>query len=178
MKILGFHIMLSDDCLYRHQNLWLVVYVYDIILMGIDQGALNLLKQELRLHFELKDLKVLSTFVCVQFIREGSSAWLSQTNYIGEIPKRFGMRNCRSITTPMAESAVSDVVDAQGTMCDRTTYQELHGSLLFVVTRTRPDTSVSVRILNSYAAPPFRYHWAAWKRICASYRELRRSVFA
>lgn len=58
-------------------------------------------KQELKFHFESKDIGVSSMFVGVQFTREGSSASLPLTNYIGEILKIFLITNCRFVAVFM-----------------------------------------------------------------------------
>jgi hypothetical protein len=54
--------------------------------------------------FEMSLLGELSFFMGLQIHQRNQGIFISQTKYIGEMLKRFGMEDCKTIITPMKTS--------------------------------------------------------------------------
>lgn len=120
-------------------------------------------KKELSGQLEMKDMKELSTFLGVNFIRDEGGAWLSQSHYCTEVLRRFGMSACKAVKTPASTS--SEVDASYSTLEGISKYQELVGSLLFLATRTRPDIALAVNLLTRHCASPTTNNMIAAKRV-------------
>ena len=164
MAAVGFTKLVSDDCVYRRGDVWLLLYVDDIIMIGTSDKAVRDVKTELMPHLDVQDLGTLKSFLGVLFVRDEFGAWLSQQHYISQVLERFGMQGCKPVTTPMTTAFVNEASE-KGPLCDKSRYQELLGCLLFISTRTRPDISLSLSLLCRYASQPTIIHWSYLKRI-------------
>ena len=165
MQKMKFVMLMSDECVFRRGSTWILLYVDDIILVGAKCAELIAVKRELKHYLDVKDLGALGSFLGVSFVRERERALLSQKHYILQVLQRFGMSECKAVSTPMAEGALKAFSVSNGEHADQQTNQELLGCLLFVSTRTRPDISAAVAILCRYASKPNNAHWVALKRV-------------
>ena len=165
MNEMGFAMLLSDECVFRRESVWILIYVGDIILIGPDEKDICAVKKEIRSHVDVKDLGVLRSFLGVVFVQDTEGVWLSQCHYILSVIKRFGMSSCKELSTPMGEGALKDIAESQSPATEREKYQELLRCLLFLSTRTRLDIKASVGILCRYSSNPKQVHWVALKRI-------------
>jgi hypothetical protein len=87
--------------------------------------------------FEMSLLGELSFFLGLQIRQSNQGIFISQTNYIREMLKRFGMEDCKQVITPMKTSCkLSKDDDSKST--DQRKYRSMIGSLLYV-TAYRPD---------------------------------------
>ena len=96
------------------------------------------------------------------FRRDDKFLWLSQILYISQILDRFGMANCKSVTTPMCTNQF--LVEGEKN-AELTLYQYIVGPLLYASTRTRLDISAAVGILCRHMADPKTSHLIAAKRV-------------
>jgi hypothetical protein len=87
--------------------------------------------------FEMSLLGELSFFLGLQICQSNQGIFISQTKYIIEMLKRFGMEDCKPVTTPMQTSCkLRKDDDSKST--DQRKYRSMIGSLLYVTT-SRPD---------------------------------------
>jgi hypothetical protein len=87
--------------------------------------------------FEMSLLGELSFFLGLQIRQSNQGIFISQTKYIREMLKRFGMEDCKPVITPMQTSCkLSKDDDSKST--DHGKYRSMIGSLLYV-TASRPD---------------------------------------
>jgi hypothetical protein len=87
--------------------------------------------------FEISLLGELSFFLGLQIRQSNQGIFISQTKYIREMLKRFGMEDCKPIITPMQTSfKLSKDDDSKSTY--QRQYRSMIGSLLYVTT-SRPD---------------------------------------
>jgi hypothetical protein len=83
--------------------------------------------------FEISLLGELSFFLGLQIRQSNQGIFISQTKYIREILKRFGMEDCKPIITPMQTSCkLSKDDDSKST--DQRQYRSMIGNLLYVTT--------------------------------------------
>jgi hypothetical protein len=92
--------------------------------------------------FEMSLLGELSFFLGLQIRQRNQGIFISQTKYIREILKRFVMKDCKLVITPMQTSCKLRKDDDS-----KSTYQRkcrsMIGSLLYVTT-SRPDVMKEV----------------------------------
>ena len=95
----------------------LLLYVDDMFVTGMD-GSITDMKRKLAIEFEMKDLGMMHYFLGMEVWENVDEISLRQGKYAVEILKRFGMMDCKAMTTPMAlnlkllSDASSEVVDA------------------------------------------------------------------
>ena len=81
-------------------------------------GLIADMKRNLAVKFEMKDLGMMHYFLGMEVWQNADGISLGQGKYVVEILKRFGMMDCKSMTTPMASNlkllsdASSKAVDA------------------------------------------------------------------
>ena len=88
---------------------------------------------------------------------------LEQGKYAVEIPKRFGMMDCKAMTTPMA-SNLKLLSDASSEAVDATMYHQMIGSLMYL-TNTRLDICFAMNTLSHFLTDPRHVHLSAAKHI-------------
>ena len=95
----------SDSSLFiRKGRLGLVsilLYVDDLVIIGADLGEIARVKQQLAASFDMKDLGDLHYFLGVEVIRTPEGILISQRHYVLSMLFKFGMADCKSISTPL-----------------------------------------------------------------------------
>jgi hypothetical protein len=87
--------------------------------------------------FEISLLGELSLFLGLHICQRNQVIFISQTKYIREMLKRFGMEDCKTVTTPMKTGCkLRKDYDSEST--DQRQYRLMNGSLLYV-TSSRLD---------------------------------------
>ena len=143
----------------------LAVYVDDIIPISNDIDMLNAEKDLLCKRFEMTDQGEIH-FVLGMTIkrdRENKTMFINQQKYLESVLDRFGMANCKPISTPIETVYHKRTEEEEG--FDQNLYQQAMGCLTYISTATRPDISVAVSILSSYMSDPSKEHWSGVKRL-------------
>ena len=78
----------------------LLLYVYDLFLIG-EYNPINEYKKKLVAEFDMKVLGLMHYFLGLEVRQYLDEFFLNQGKYAIEILKRFGMINCKAMTTPM-----------------------------------------------------------------------------
>ena len=84
---------------------------------------------------------------------------LSQGKYGVEILKKFGMMDCKSMTTPMTMN-LKLLGDTTSEIVDATLYRQMIGLLMYM-TNTRLDICFAVNTLSQYMVAPRQVHLIA-----------------
>nr|GFD11980.1 hypothetical protein [Tanacetum cinerariifolium] len=101
-------------------------------------------------HFEMSMMEEMKFFLGLQVNQFSNGIIINQSKYILDILKRFGMKNCDTVPTPMVEQAKLKL-DLVGKPVDHTDYRSMIGSLMYVTSRChldRKSTSGSVQFLG------------------------------
>ena len=88
---------------------------------------------------------------------------ISQRHYVLNSLYKFGMIECKPVSTPLNRNLKMDV-DSGTTVCDSTKYRQLIDSLIYL-TITQPDLSYSVSLLSQFMQNPRNLHLDCAKRI-------------
>jgi hypothetical protein len=113
--------------------------------------------------FEMSLLEELYLFLGLHIRQSNQGNFISQTKYIREMVKRFGMEDFKPVITPMQTSCkLSKYYDLKST--DQRQYRSMIGSLLYV-TASRPDVMQAVGQVARFQAVPRESHVLVVKRI-------------
>jgi hypothetical protein len=141
----------------------LQIYVDDIIFGSTNQDYCDEFKKMMVKKFEMSMIGELSFFLGLQIKQMKEGTFVSQTKYIKDMLKKFGMEDIKGITTPMNTSGNLDS-DKNGNMADQKLYRSMIDSLLYVMA-SRPNVMVSVYMCVRFQALPRESHLKATKRI-------------
>jgi hypothetical protein len=163
----------SDHCIYVGKNLIIAIYVDDILILSKNKRSLRQMKDELKKRFKMTDLGPAKQYLGIEIHRTKERISLTQTEYITDMLKRFGMEDCAPKPTPMDDKIRLDIQDDAGenlagdplSETDKERYQQAIGSLLYLSLGTRPDISLAVAILSRFTANPHEKHETALNRI-------------
>jgi hypothetical protein len=139
----------------------LQIYVDDIIFGSTNQDFYEefgkIMANELRCPYWRVKLLGLQ----IKQLKNGT--FVSHGKYIKDMLKKFGMIDCKAISTLMETNDNLDS-DASGNMVDQKLYRSMIGSLLYV-TASRSDVRCSVCMCARFQASPRESHLKAIKRI-------------
>jgi hypothetical protein len=141
------YIKVSQDSI-----LLIEVYVDDIIFGSDDDRVSQKIAKDMKNEFEMSLLGELSFFMRLHICQRNQGIFISQTKYIIEMIKRFGVEDCKPVITPMQTSCkLSKDDDSKST--DQRQYNSIIGSLLYVTT-SRPDVMQEVGKVAQFQETP------------------------
>jgi hypothetical protein len=156
----------------ENHSLILVLYIDDLFLTGEEQ-LIAQCKRELTSEFEVKDIGLLHYFLGLEVWQRSDEIFLSQGKYTVDILRRFGMLDCKSMSTPMVSNLRKlHESDSGSNLVDPSLYRQLIGPLMYLI-HTRPDICFAVSALSQFMSEPRHKHWNASKQIL---RYLRGSI--
>ena len=155
-----------DPCVFINKecNLILAVYVDDITVVGSPK-SLAMLTAHLKTHFEVTTKGRLSYILGIEISHTPDAIWLGQHQYITQICERFGMDNSRTVSTPLDPKCSLQSAPEEEEAFEQNLYQQMIGSLMYLVTCTRPDLAHVVSFLSTFSARPLSCHHTAVKRV-------------
>ena len=166
----------ADSCIYIKQvnntdgeaNLCiLAIYVDDILCMSNDIKFLTAEKSLLCSEFEIVDYGEVNYILGMSIKRDRENRTLSigQSRYTKEILRKFGMENCKPVSTPIETGKRFQSSQDNDELFNINIYQQAVGCLTYLSTATRPDIAVAVNKLSRFMSKPNQEHWSGVKRI-------------
>lgn len=141
----------------------ILVYVDDLIITGDDENEIRQIRENLSVRFQMKELGELKHFLGLEVERTRDGLFLCQQKYAQDLLERFGMLDCKPISTPIEVNARLRATEGKD-LQDGTMYRQLVGSLIYL-TLTRPDIAYAVGIVSRYMQEPKKPHLEAARRI-------------
>ena len=144
----------------------IAIYIDNITMVGPNTAKREELKKVLQAEFQLSDLRPLNWLLGIQIEwRDNNSATLSQQIYIDQILLRFRMDTCNPVHLPLNPSI--KLLKAQGSddLADVSRYQQIIGSLMYLVIGSRPDLVFTVSALSQFASKPTKEHMGVLKQV-------------
>jgi hypothetical protein len=140
------------------------IYVDDIIFGSTNKSTCEEFSRIIMIQkFEMSMMGELKYFLRFQSKQLQEGMFISQTKYIQDILKKFGMKNTKPIKTPMGTNGHLDL-DMGGKSVDQKVYRSMIGSLLYLCA-SRPDIMLSVCTCARFQTNPKEVHLRAMKRI-------------
>jgi hypothetical protein len=137
-----------------------------MLVVGPNMQEINVLKRKLANSFAMKDLGAAKQILGMRITRDKKNhkLTLSQGEYIEKVLERFGMRDAKPVSTPLANH-----FKLSKEMCPKTQeeidymskvlYSSAVGSLMYAMVCTRPDIAHVVGVVSRYMNNPGKEHW-------------------
>ena len=168
----GFTQSLADPCVYislvdgdANKCIILIIWVDDLIISASNSTLLQSTKDNLSRQFKMKDLGVLCWFLGTEFKCSEGMVEINQTRYIEKLLSKFGMTSCKPKTSPSV-LGLEKVIDTESPeLHDPNLYRQIVGSLIYVMTGTRPDLCYIVTRLSQHMSKPMVENLNAVKHV-------------
>jgi hypothetical protein len=113
--------------------------------------------------FEMSMMGELRFFLGLQINQRKDEVYVHQLKYTKELLKKFGLEDCKPMTTPMHPTSNLSKEEFEGKV-DQKLYRGMIGSLLYL-TASRPDILFSVCLCARFQSDPRESHLTDVKRI-------------
>ena len=107
------------------------VYVDDIIFGSTKDELAHNFSNLMQAEFKMSMIGDLTHFLGLQICQQDSGIFLSQSRYVKNLLKKFGLESISSVRTPM-NPYVKVIVDLLGKSVDSSLYRSMIGSLLYL----------------------------------------------
>ncbi|XP_020536004.1 uncharacterized mitochondrial protein AtMg00810-like [Jatropha curcas] len=124
--------------------------------MDSSQSLIADFKESMMKSFEMTDLGLLHYFLGLEVYQTSVGIFISQRKFAIDLPKKFGMSDCKATTTPMNMNEKLQVEDDIGKE-DTSRHRSLVGGLIYL-TRTRLDIAFSIGIVSRFMHSPTKHH--------------------
>ncbi|CAA7059582.1 unnamed protein product [Microthlaspi erraticum] len=175
MSEIGFTRNDYDSCAYTKVLLdgtmmYLLLYVDDMLVAAKNMEAINQLKKELSLRFEMKDLGPEKRILGMEIIRDRAShaLWLSQEGYLNRILETYNMTEAKHTVTPLGahlrlRATTEKQLAEDEEYMKSVPYANVVGSIMYAMIGTRPDLAYPVGVISRFMSQPIRDHWLGVK---------------
>ncbi|XP_042958220.1 uncharacterized mitochondrial protein AtMg00810-like [Carya illinoinensis] len=144
-------------------QLFVLVYVDDIIITGSNKEAITRFIAQLGTKFHLKDLGSLNYFLGVQASRDSNGLHLRQSKHILDLLHKTGMAGAKPISSPSTFGKKLTAFDGD-LLPDPSQYRMAVGALQYC-TISRPDIAYIINQLCQFMHSPHEGHWTSLKRV-------------
>jgi hypothetical protein len=146
-------------------QMYLLIYVDDIIIARSTDAAVEALLNDLRSEFALKDLGPLNYFLGIEVKPNSDGIVLTQEKYTRDILRWVGMQDCKAMRTPLPIDEKMSLSDGDPlTSDDASNYRSVVGALQYL-TLTWPNIPFSVNKVCQFLHTPTTARWSTVKRI-------------
>ena len=163
----GFRINECDKCVYVKDTnegyVILCLYVDDMLIVGSNDRVIQSTKDMLNSKFDMKDMGLADVILGVKITRTSDGLALSQTHYVDKILEQFNQSDTGIARTPVDVSLHLSKNGGEGV--SQLEYSRIIGSLMYLMSCTRPDIAYSVSRLSRYTSNPGHDHWKAIVRV-------------
>jgi hypothetical protein len=159
-----------DSCMYfknlgNDSFIYLLLYVDDMLIAAKDISEINRLKEELHGEFEMKHLGAAKKILGIEIQRDKISGklYLTQKSFIEKVLERFGMKDAKLVSTPLAahfrlSAALSPQHEKDIEYMSHVPYSSAVGSIMYAMVCTRSDIAHAVSVVSRYIANPGKGH--------------------
>ena len=142
----------------------IVVYVDDLTIVGIRKD-LDILLDGLKSQFQVTVKGPLNWLLGFEVIQSQTGIKLKQQLYIDQLLERFNMNDLNSVSTPLDPKVKLVKALPEEPPGNTTLYQQKLGSLMYLVTCTRPDLAHAVSVLSQFCSHPLESHHLVVKHV-------------
>jgi hypothetical protein len=113
----------------------------------------------------MKDLGLMHYFLGLEVWQKQGEIFLAQGKYTVDVLKRFGMMDCKSLSTLMITNLKKlHYSDTSSDLVDPIMYWQLIGSLMYMI-HTMPDICYVENAMSQFMVEQRQRHWVAAKHI-------------
>ncbi|PKU66764.1 Retrovirus-related Pol polyprotein from transposon TNT 1-94 [Dendrobium catenatum] len=158
---IGFQHSKADPSLlvYRrqHTQLFLLVYVDDILITGNDNEAIANLLHNLHSKFTMKQLGLARHFLGITIQSTQDKYFLSQQSYAQSLLEQTNLQQCNSLSNPSSTKQPIQFKQ-DNTISDAVTYRKITGALQYLTIK-RPDIAHATNTLSQHTHDPQPIHF-------------------
>ena len=150
----------TDNCVFQNGHLIMVVYVDDLAILSKDESKIEEFKRNINKRFNTEDLGMSRNIIrmTVENLNDGRLL-KNQKTYIDKIIDKVNVNNTKmtDISIQPYHQLTLELKDQSEVLrekVDITKYREVIGSLIYLMTCTRPDISYSVGLLSRFMQEP------------------------
>ena len=168
---IGFTKSCYDPCVYYNGQLYLLLYVDDILIVGKSRREISNLKLILSSEFDMKDLGQAKRILGIDIKRRRPDViMLSQKNYLVKVLQKFNMDKAKPVSIPLSpqfklSKDLAPKTEQERSYMDSVPFASGVGSLMYAMVCTRPDLAYAMSIISRFIADPGEEHWNALKWI-------------
>ena len=163
---LGFKRCLSDTgiytCINGKDTLIVILYVDDVLFLGNNKKLLFQKKAEFMKKWECRDLGPITEYLRMKIVRDRTKKELiiDQIDYARKVVERFGQQDARPTYTPLpvGYNPKAQPKEIQAKPEQRSFYQSIIGSLLFLAIGTRADIAHATILMSQFMVNPSEEH--------------------
>ena len=161
---IGFQRCISDTCIYIYNKngstIIVILYVDNVLFMGNDYKLLMNAKSKFMKIWECRDMGSATEYLGMKIFqdRKRKLIIIDQIEYAKKIVNRFGQENAKPARTPLPAGYIPKPNDKQATSEQRSYYQSIIGSLLYLTLGTRPDIAHAVIMMSQFMVNPSEEH--------------------
>ncbi|CAM8983762.1 unnamed protein product [Rhodiola kirilowii] len=164
-----------DACLYLKRpkpdlNVYLLLYVDDILIMSNYKTEVEKIKRELKGNFGMKHLGLAKNILGISIIRnrQNRKMYLVQHDYIVKVLDKFAMNCSRPTAVPLGGHLILIKDDCPKTKTEQENmsnvpYDVAAGSVMYCMLCTRPDLAFGISVLSRFMSNPGDSHWQSMK---------------
>ncbi|KAJ9559825.1 hypothetical protein OSB04_004985 [Centaurea solstitialis] len=171
----GFKINECDKCVYVKDTevgyVILCLYVDDMLIIGSNDKMVKSTKNMLKARFDMKDMGLANVILGIQISRTQNGLALSQAHYVDKILEKFNADDTAVARTPIDTS--HHLSKNRGEGVAQVEYSRIIGSLMYLMSCTRPDLAFAVSRLSRYTSNPSSEHWKSIIRVLRYLRYTR-----
>ena len=163
----GLKINECDKCVYvkddEHGYVIVCLYVDDMLIVGSDDKMITSTKNMLNSRFDMKDMGLADVIMGIKIKRTSDGLVLSQSHYVDNILGKFDKDKSGIAKTPI--DVTLHFSKNKGESVAQVEYSRVIGSLMYLMSCTRPDIAYAVNKLSRYASNPGAMHWQGIMRV-------------
>ena len=144
---------------------YISLYMDDIAIYSASAPRLTTLIKDLKTAFEISNLGEASFLLSLHITYTPDGITLTQELYIGTILFLFVMENSNTVSIPLPKGIALTKGTTEQPKDQVTTYQSMIGSLMSLVTGTRPDLAYTISFLEQFSSCPTEEHIKAAKHV-------------
>ena len=142
-----------------------------MLIVGSNVKMIKSTKDMLKSRFDMKDMGLADVILGIKITRTSDGLVLSQSHYIDKILEKFNKNDSGVAKTPLDTSL--HLSKNKGESVSQVEYSRVIGSLMYLMSCTRPDIAYTVSKLSRYTSNPGADHWKAIVRVLRYLRYTR-----
>ena len=149
--------------------MWL--YVDDMLIIGSNDEMIKTTKKLINSKFDMKDMGVADVIMGINITRTSGGIVFRQSHYVDKILEKFSGLDTSVSLTPVDLSLHFTKNNKESV--SQLEYSRVIGSLMYLMSCTRPNIAYSVSRLSRYTSKPDATHWKGIVRVLRYLRYTR-----
>jgi hypothetical protein len=157
LELYGFKESEADSSLFKLSvktgNIYLLVYVDDILIAGADTATVNEMKKKILTSFQGRDMGEVTSLLGINITRNRQTKELKidQSAMMKDIVDTFELQDAKAKATPLSTGVKLTKTEGEPLDKEKYPYGTVVGKLMFLAVATRPDLAYSVGALTRHA---------------------------